>query len=185
MNESASIVVNTRRFRKLHKFIALPVFLFTFLIGITGLLLGWKKQTGLLPETRKSALDKNTAWVSTEHVMAVAEKFMNDSVQRQCTIDRLDYRPKQGVIKVLFNSCFYEIQIDGKSGAVLSHGRRYSDLIERIHDGSILDFLTGDNTQVFKLGYTTWLSISLIGLSLSGFFLWYNPKIIKKRKQNL
>ena len=64
----------------------------------------------------------------------------------------------------------------------MSVSRRNSDIIEKIHDGSILDFWVNTKNDEIKLFYTTIVSLSLILLSFSGFWLWYNPKRIKKYK---
>jgi hypothetical protein len=155
------------------------------IIGITGLLLGWKKQTGLVPQTLKSTLNDTSPWISTDSLMQIVNKHLSDSNRPDCKVDRLDYRVQKGVIKVIFSGCFLEVQLDGKTGEILSEKQRYSDIIERIHDGSILDYFLDDRNQFFKLLYTSWLSISLIILSVSGFFLWYNPGLIRKRKKSL
>ena len=51
--ETEKIAKNTRIYRKIHKWISVPLFVFMFLIGVTGLLLGWKKTAGILPSTKK------------------------------------------------------------------------------------------------------------------------------------
>ena len=154
------------------------------IIGVTGLLLGWKKQTGLVPQTLKSTLNESRPWLSTDTLLQIVNKHLLDSKRQECKVDRLDYRVQKGVIKVIFSGCFLEVQLDGKTGEILSEKQRYSDIIERIHDGSILDYFLNDRNQFFKLLYTSWLSLSLIILSVSGFFLWYNPGLIRKRKKN-
>jgi hypothetical protein len=60
--------------------------------------------------------------------------------------------------------------------------KRNSDLIEDIHDGSILDrlFETGEKSM---LGYTTIMGVSLFMLTLTGFWLWYGPKRLRKMKK--
>lgn len=147
-------------------------------------MLGWKKQANLLPPTLKSNLDHENPWISTDSIIQIATTFLDNTGNADCTIDRLDYRVSKGIVKVLYSNCFLELQIDGKSGKVLSQNRRTSDFIERLHDGSIIDYLFSDKNQIFKLLYTTWVSVSLIILSVSGFFLWYNPGRIRRLKKS-
>jgi hypothetical protein len=71
--------------------------------------------------------------------------------------------------------------LDGFSGEVLSIGTRHSDWIEKVHDGSIIDFYLGGDETV-KLIYSTLTAIGLLLMSISGFYLWYFPKLIRKLK---
>ena len=52
---------------------------------------------------------------------------------------------------------------------------RADHFIERIHDGSIIEFYFSQ-TDISKWVYSTLIGLGLIALSLSGFFLWYGPK---------
>jgi len=97
-------------------------------------------------------------------------------------VDRIDIRPDKGTAKVTFKKHFTEVQVDGYSGEVLSIATRHSDWIEKVHDGSIVDFYTtGDEGA--KLTYSTLVSIGLILLACSGFYLWYYPKLLRKMKE--
>ena len=84
--------------------------------------------------------------------------------------------------KIVFIEHFTELQIDCTTGKILSISQRNSDIFEKIHDGSILDFFVKTENDEIKLFYTTIVSLGLILLSFSGFWLWYNPKRIKMQK---
>ena len=174
-------VRQTRFYRRLHKWLAVPLFAFMFLMGLSGLLLGWKKQTGLLPPTAKGASVQSRDWLSIHRIETIAHRFA-DSLRLSPDIDRIDIRPAKGIAKIVFTNHFTEIQIDCQTGAIVSVARRNSDFIEKIHDGSLLDFGLGLKSDQIKLTYTTALSLGLILLSVSGFWLWYNPKRIKGYK---
>jgi len=60
--------------------------------------------------------------------------------------------------------------------------KRNSDLIEDIHDGSILDRLFGTGKKAM-LGYTTILGVCLFILTLTGLWLLYCPKRLRKMKK--
>jgi hypothetical protein len=90
-------------------------------------------------------------------------------------IDRMDVRPDKGMIKVLFKEGYWEVQIDGANGKVLSVAQRHADWIEHIHDGSII-------SEGFKLIYTNYIGLGLLLLSITGFWLWYGPRKIRKAK---
>jgi len=176
------IAQRTRLFRSIHRWVSIPLLVFMFLIGTTGLLLGWKKQTALLPPTASGTVQAPAAWISLSQVMEAAEKYAADELQIEAEIDRIDVRPDDGVAKVLFNEVFWEVQVDLSTGQVLSANQRTSDIIEKIHDGSIVDWAGSWGSDTFKLTYTTLVSLGLMVLSLSGFYLWYNPKRIKNNK---
>ncbi len=172
----------TRFYRKLHKWIAVPLFVFLTLIGATGLLLGIKKQTGILPSTQQGSNLDQADWMSIDALLLQAQSFIQDSLKLSNKIDRLDIRPAKGVAKVVFKEHFTELQLDLATGKVLAINTRSSDFIEKLHDGSILDFLFKTNNDGFKLFYTICLSLGLMLLSFSGFWLWYNPKRIRNWK---
>ncbi|AFK03345.1 PepSY-associated TM helix domain protein [Emticicia oligotrophica DSM 17448] len=180
--KTEKIAQSTRFYRKIHKWISIPLFVFMFLIGFTGLLLGWKKNIGLLPSTKMGSNVEVKAWVSLDSIQASAQRFAKDSLGLSTEIDRIDVRPQKGVAKIVFIQNFTELQVDCATGKVVSIATRKSDIIEKIHDGSILDFFIKTPNDEIKLFYTTILALGLILLSFSGFWLWYNPKRIKKQK---
>ena len=61
--------------------------------------------------------------------------------------------------------------------------QRTADLIEMIHDGSIIDYLFKSKSENAKLLYSTLTSLGLILLGLSGFIIWIRPKQIKDLKR--
>jgi hypothetical protein len=115
-------------------------------------------------------------------LVSVAKAYSRDSLKKENEIDRIDIRPQKGIAKIVFANHFTELQLDCKTAEVLSVSTRKSDFIEKIHDGSIVDFFVKTSSDQFKLFYTTAAALSLILLSFSGFWLWYNPIRIKKRK---
>lgn len=179
----SSISSSTRLYRKLHKWIAIPLFVFMMIIGITGLLLGWKKQINLLPKTEKGESTQSAKWIKIDSIRTIAKNYAVNTLKADDEIDRINIRPQKGVAKIVFVSHFSELQIDCNTGKIMSVNTRKSDFIEKIHDGSIIDFLIKTPNDSFKLGYTTLLALGLILLSFSGFWLWYNPIRIRKQKQ--
>ena len=111
--------------------------------------------------------------------MAYPARSNNSSITE---INRIDYRPRKGIAKVRFEKHFTELQIDCYTGKIVSQKTRTADIIEMIHDGSIVDFLFNSNGKATKLFYSTLISIGILFLSLSGFWLWKKPKQIKKNK---
>ncbi len=173
----------TRFYRKIHKWIAVPMFLVMFVIGVTGLLLGWKKQTSLLPKTQKGATENSAEWIKIDSLVTISQTYSRNILKKEVEIDRIDIRPQKGIAKIVFAQHFTELQLDCKTAEILSISTRKSDFIEKIHDGSIVDYFVKTSSDQFKLFYTTAASLSLILLSFSGFWLWYNPIRIKRNKK--
>lgn len=180
-----NIVKRTRQYRKLHRYIGSALVIFFFIIAATGLLLGWKKHSGgyILPDTEKGSSVNLAEWHSLDTLAAVATEALQakDSSLRP-VLDRMDVRADKGTVKVSFKGNFYEVQVDGASARVLAINLRKSDIIEQIHDGSLIDLAINSNGGWFKLSYTSLLGVGLLILSISGFWLWYNPKRIRKMK---
>lgn len=187
MNEGKNIASTTRFYRKIHKWIGTYLFIFFFFISVTGLLLGWKKHSGglILPKTKKGVSTNMKAWLSYDSLNALAIKTLRDSLPENLSpvLDRIDARPDKGVVKFVFKNHYTEIQLDCTTGEVLAVNTRTSDIIEQIHDGSILDFAFNTSDGQIKLGYTTITGLSLLLLTITGFFLWYNPIRIRNKKE--
>jgi uncharacterized iron-regulated membrane protein len=174
-----------RTFRWLHRKLAIVTFVFLFIIAGTGLLLGIKKQTGLLAPTKKGVSENLSTWLPIDSLSQMAARYLRDSVDRQLSteLDRIDIRPQKGIVKFVFANHYWGLQLDGTTGKLLSMEKRSSDLIENIHDGSILDRLFGTGESA-KVGYTLIMGSSLLLLILSGFWLWYGPKRLRSQKRD-
>jgi uncharacterized iron-regulated membrane protein len=175
-----SKVKSLRALRFLHQWLGIPLVVFFLIIGITSILLAWKKKAELLPETLKTKVENTQEWISPAKMVEIAQQQM-DSLQISTEVDRIDIRPDKGIAKLTFKTHFTEVQLDGFSGEVLSIGTRHSDWIEKVHDGSIIDFYLGVD-ETAKLIYSTLTAIGLLLMSISGFYLWYFPKLIRKLK---
>lgn len=160
------------------------LFFFFLFISITGLLLGWKKHSNgfILATTAKGSTTELTNWLPLETLRQNALKAFKDSISTEGSpeIDRIDLRPEKGVLKFNFKNNFHGIQLDGATGKVLKIETRRSDFIEQVHDGSILDRYIGTNNGQVKLFYTSIMGIALLIFTVTGFWLWYGPKRMKR-----
>ncbi|SHO59615.1 PepSY-associated TM helix domain-containing protein [Algoriphagus zhangzhouensis] len=169
-----------RLYRTLHKWIGVPLIIFFLVVGVTSILLAWKKKVELLPPTQKTKVENGT-WILPSEMVKIGEEEMV-KIGEDPEVDRLDIRPDKGIAKVTFKTHFTEVQVDGYSGEVLSVSTRHSDWIEKVHDGSIIDFYwTGEEGA--KLTYSTLTALGLLFLAFSGFYLWYYPKLIRRLKK--
>ncbi len=170
------IVKRLRQFRWLHKVVGVGLAFFVLVTSVTGILLGWKKDVAVLQPITQVGKSKNMEeWISLDAIARAAVIATDSATGTTNAIDRMDVRPDKGIVKVLFTEGYWEAQVDGKTGIVFSVARRHADWIEHVHDGSILnDFV--------KLIYTNILGIGLMVLAVSGLWLWFGPKIIRKMK---
>lgn len=180
--QQASIL---RLFRKVHRTTGALLFIFFFLTAITGLTLGWKKNSGgyILPESYKGSSTELRNWISFDSLHAIACGIARDSISPTLSLEleRIDARPDKGMVKFVFMEGFWGIQLDGATGKLLHIERRRSDFIENIHDGSLIDHFFETKNEIFKLIYTTIMGISLLLFTITGFWLWFGPKRMRRK----
>jgi hypothetical protein len=89
-------------------------------------------------------------------------------------IDRIDYRPKSNVFKVVSKEGYHEVQVDGATGAVLQVASRVDQLAEDVHDLSFIH----DNLHAFWLPVVACL---LFYLGASGLVMFFVPVVRRWR----
>jgi uncharacterized iron-regulated membrane protein len=173
-----------RLYRKAHRTTGIFLFVFLFIVAITAILLGWKKHSAgiLLPETQQGTSSNFEDWMPLEKLHDIAFIAIRDSLplETEPVLDRIDIRKNKGILKFTFSNTYLEVQLDGVTGKTLSLGQRRSDFIESLHDGSILDKLFKTGNGQIKVVYTSILGLGLLFFTISGFWLWYGPKRMKK-----
>jgi hypothetical protein len=175
-----------RAFRSLHRKIAILLFIFFFIISVTGFLLGWKKDTGLLAPTQRGTSAEQSAWLPVDSLSKMAFSYLHDSVSADLSpeLDRIDIRPDKGIAKYVFKNHYWGLQLDCSTGALLLIEKRSSDFIEDLHDGSILDSIFNTGNESLKLGYSTIMGLSLLMLTITGVWLWWGPKVLRKARRH-
>lgn len=165
--------------RTVHRTTGALLFVFFLVVACTGLLLGWKKDTGglILAKTYQGSSGDLKDWLPIHvlHQKAVAAMRESVSPDLSLELDRIDIRPDKGVVKFVFVEHYWGVQLDGATGEVLHVERRRADFVENVHDGSVLDYLAGTGGQL-KLAYTSVMGLALLTFTLTGFWLWYGPK---------
>ena len=178
-----------RVFRKIHRITGALLFVFFFIIAISGLLLGWKKHSGgmILAKSHKGTSSDLKDWLTLDSLHKMASIYLTDSVDETLSLklDRIDVRKEKGMVKFIFEDHFWGVQLDGATGQLLHVEKRISDYIENINDGSILDSWFGVKGGYLKLLYTSIMGFALLIFTITGFWLWYGPKRMRKisRKQ--
>ena len=175
-----------RTFRKIHRFSASFLFLFFFFIAISGILLGWKKNSSgiLLAETQIGTTTDLKQWISLDSLQNIALKAHQEIMSEKGIIKRMEVRPNKGILKFTFDNSYLGLQIDGAKGTILSSETRRSDFIEQIHDGSIVDRTFGWSSGSFKVFYTSLMGLGLLVFTITGYWLWAGPRKIKRKIGN-
>lgn len=129
-----------RIFRKVHRTTGAILFIFFFFISVSGLFLGWKKHSNgvIIPNTQNGTSSNLKEWLPIDSLHKKAVLTLHKSINKNIShkIDRIDIRKNKGVAKFIFEEDLWEVQLDGATGKVLSVQKRYSDLLENIHDAS-------------------------------------------------
>ncbi len=167
--------VNTRLnilTRKLHRWGAITIALPILVVIGSGLVLQLKKDVDWIqPPTQRGEGAPPT--LSFDEILSIARAEPRAAIRDWSDIDRLDVRPNRGVVKVRANNR-WEVQIDTRTGRVLSSTARRSDLIESIHDGSFFH-------DSLKLWLFLPAGIVLLALWITGVYLWVLPGMMRRR----
>jgi uncharacterized iron-regulated membrane protein len=92
-----------------------------------------------------------------------------DSAIVRAGIDRMDARPADGLVKVRYKDRrVTEVTLDINTGEVLGIGERNDQFLEKLHSGQIFGEM-----WVFV---TDAGAIFLLGVMVSGYWLWLYPK---------
>lgn len=172
-----------RFLRKLHRITGLILLVFILNMAITGILLGWKKNSYdyILPNNRQGITSNLKNWKSLDCLKKAAIQSLSDfSSELETDISRIDIMPDKGIVKFIFKDHYWGIQLDGASGEVVHIGKRRSDFLEELHDGSFLDRFFDSKFSFFKLFFTSIMGFSLILFGISGFWIWYGPQKMRK-----
>ncbi|MFA6351239.1 MAG: hypothetical protein WCW86_02815, partial [Bacteroidales bacterium] len=105
-NNRQSQVKTIRTSRKIHRTTSILVFFFLFVIAITGILLGWKKNSDgqLLPKSVSGTSTELSTWLPVDLLHQKACKILQDSVSPDLStaVDRIDIRKDHGMVKFVF-----------------------------------------------------------------------------------
>lgn len=165
-----------RSTRAAHRWVGAILALFMATIAVTGFLLATKGTFGWIrpPESKGEKVDNLNAVVSLGTAADAAFALGIPELKDAGDIDRIDYRPKSNVYKVLSKKGYHEVQVDGATGKVLQVARRNDQLAEDIHDLSFFHDLAKDwGLPVVAIG--------LLGLSLSGIGMFFVP-VLRRAK---
>jgi uncharacterized iron-regulated membrane protein len=169
----ALLVSAGRLLRKIHYWTSLPLLVTVFVIAISGTLLALKKDFAALQPPTQSGSRPGDLQRPLSEIVAAALPAAKASGWED--VERIDVRPGDGIAKVVFHSRT-EVQVDLASAKVLQVGYRTSDLIETIHDFSILG-----GWAKYLLSFGSGLAI--LGMAGTGTYLFVLPMLARRKKR--
>jgi uncharacterized iron-regulated membrane protein len=138
-------------------------------VSVTGILLNHKRGLGLMPEVEHTPSGEFGAALSLDELARRALREVGDSSSPDLAIDRMDVRPRDGLVKVrLRNATSTEVTLDIVSGRVLATDARGDVFLEKLHSGEIF------GSQGILLSDAG--AIALILLLITGYWLWLRPR---------
>lgn len=159
-----------RTLRQIHKWVGVICFAFLALIAATGYFLAMKDRFAWVrPETMDGTpVETLGAVISIEQASEAAFTAGYAELTKPEHVDRLEYRAKENIYKVLSKDGYREVQVDAATGEVLSKAQRNDQLMEDIHD---LGFIS-DWVHAWLL---PWIAAALFFLSISGIVMYFVP----------
>lgn len=159
-----------RNSRQLHKWTGICIAIFLLLISGTGFFLATKDRFDWMrpPEADAVKVESAAELVSVEAAVNSAFALGHPELQSFKDIDRVDYRPKSNIYKVISRDGYREVQVDGKTAQVLSSSFRNDQFMEDLHDFTFFAELA--HAWLLPL-----VAIGLFGLALSGIIIFMTP----------
>ena len=160
--------------RKVHRWAAVLTAVPVIIVLVTGVILQVKKEFDWIqPPTQRGTSTEPV--LSFEQILSVVSEVPDIGLTSWDDINRLDVRPKKGIIKVRGNND-WEVQIDSKTGDVLQVAVRRSDFIESIHDGSFFH-------ENFKLWVFLPSALILTAMWGTGIYLFLLPYMLRRHQR--
>jgi uncharacterized iron-regulated membrane protein len=173
-----------QQFRNLHKKFASVLFVFFFLIGLTGSLLSFKSAfTKVIFENKQiSGETKLAAILPLDSLETIATSTLNEKASTSFKkSEKVEIKLSKGTV-IFYYKDAYSIQVNGASGAPILIEKKFGGIIQDIHDGAIVDSLLTNKLSLSKKVYSIIMGLSLLLLTITGTYMWYKPKMIKKNR---
>jgi len=165
-----------RQTRTIHKLTGLIVAVFLILLGCTGFLLALKGQISWMRPPNRSGekIQSPSEVITVDQAADAAFAIGITELQKWEDVERIDYRPNKNIFKILSNTGYHEVQVDGKTGAILSRSFRGDQLTEDLHDLSFFK----EQLRVYALPI---VAVGLVTLGVSGLVMYFVPIVRRKR----
>ncbi|MEO1617749.1 MAG: PepSY domain-containing protein [Planctomycetota bacterium] len=161
--------------RLVHRWGSIVIAVPALVVLLSGVVLQLKKQSSWVqPTTQKGTAELPS--LSFDEILSITRGVPEAGVEGWEDIDRLDVRPGKGMLKVRCENR-WEVQLDAATGEVLQVAYRRSDFIESLHDGSFF-------SDAAKMWIFLPTAVILVVLWGTGVYLFFLPRLAKRRKRN-
>ena len=160
------------------------MFVFFFLIGLTGSLLSFKSAfTKIIFENKQvNAESKIGSILPLDSLEKIATSILNEKANTKFKkSEKVEIKITKGTVLFYYKDA-YSIQLNGASGEPILIEKKFGGIIQDVHDGAILDNLFTNKLSLSKKVYSIIMGLSLLLLTITGTYLWYKPKMIKKNR---
>lgn len=164
-----------RTLRLIHYWLTAFTLVTVAMVAVTGVLLSLKKDFDVLQPPSAAASAPGLPATPLDRLLAAVATDSGNATLSWRDVDRIDVRPRDGLAKVILDDRT-EYQVDLHTLEVLQTGYRTSDLLETLHDFSIL----GDWGK-YLLSLPT--GIALLVLWGTGAYMFIKPLLVKRRKR--
>jgi uncharacterized iron-regulated membrane protein len=160
--------------RTLHRWLSILIALPFLVILLSGLLLAsrsflpWMDPGVVKPEARQLA-------ATFPQILSSVKSAPEAGMQSWEDVSQIDIRPATGLIRVRAKKGHWEVQIDGKTGAVLRVGQRRVSWFTSLHQGALFG-------PYVRYGIFLPSSFALFFLFVSGLWLFAKPHWRRLRK---
>ena len=138
-------------------------------ISVTGILLNHKRGLGLMPEVEHTPTGAFSTALTLGELGARALAEAGDARSAEEGIDRMDVRPRDGLVKVrLRDPSSTEVTLNLADGRVLHMGARGDVFLEKLHSGEIFG---SRGVLLSDAG-----AVALTVLLITGYWLWLRPR---------
>ncbi len=163
--------------KSIHKWIAIVLAIPLIIIFSTGILLISASKIQWLqpsPVIKKTAEAKEGIVLSFDRILEIAKTVPEAEIRSWNDVTQIDARPKASVVRVRAKN-FWEVQIDGNTGEIVSSAKRWKTFFVLVHEGSW--FANWVKTWIFLPS-----GIGALLLWISGLLIWLIPFFRKRGK---
>ena len=173
-----------QNFRNLHKQFASVLFVFFFLIGLTGSLLAFKSvfSKTIYENNANMFRGAKPQYLPIDSLENLATAALNSFAETKFKhSEKVEIKVSKGSVIFYYKNAL-SIQVNSITGAPILIEKKFGGIIQDIHDGAILDTWIENKSSIFKKIYSIIMGLSLLLLTITGTYLWYKPRLIKKQK---
>jgi uncharacterized iron-regulated membrane protein len=168
----------------LHTWLGVAIGLLMLTLSVTGVFVAFKNEVEYLqPAARAGAKGDIAQAVPPARVAEIVLGLGLPEATTLADINRIELRPGKRVYKVRLEQTSLwraprELQVDATTGAILNDGVRGDQLWMDLHSLAVF----GETTKLIAM---TLSGVTLVWLTLTGYYLWLHPYLLRARRRRV